>query len=449
MRTYRGSVDSPSLPQVSVVVLNWNGLAHLKPCFASLRELDYPSDRLELILVDNGSSDGSIQFMRNHFPEVRLVKNGTNLGFATANNIGAREARGQYVAFLNNDTRVDAAWLKELVAVAETDHRVVCAASRMLTWAGDRTDFSGGSMNFHGAAFHPRRGETATSWDTDARELLFACGGSMLIDRQIFLDVGGFDDDFFAYYEDVDLGWRLWVLGHKVVFAPGAITYHRLHGTSGGMRYEERVAITERNTLLAAIKNYEDETLARILPAALLLMLERAYLLSGTDSQRYKLDPHQVSASRSGQVGTVDADRSSQQRKGFASPWERGIWHGLGRAFRKAWRLGCQQFILRLNHELEAVPRPSLGPLVGAHDVIRLLPRALEKRSSIQRHRKRSDAEILPLFGEPFHPGLETIQYTEAQNRITELFGIQQMFGSIHQSDANPGDGAGTDSVGL
>ena len=420
--------DGSETPRVSVITLNWNGLRHLEPCYASLRELHYPADKLELILADNGSSDGSIEFMRQRFPEVKLIQNGTNLGFAGANNIGARQASGQYVAFLNNDTRVDAEWLNELVAAVEADPDVVCAASKMLTWDGTTIDFGGGSMNFHGSGFHPTRGEPASSC-AEPRELLFACGGSMLIDRQVFLDCGGFDEDFFIYYEDVDLGWRLWVLGYKVVFAPAAITYHRLHGDTSSMQNEKRVSITERNTLLAVIKNYGDQALASVLPASLLLMLERAYLLTGTDSQRYKLDPHQSPGVSADGQSAVPAGSPRQQVTGPKGPSGHGIRRlSVRRGVRKAWRVGCQQFILRFNDQLEAVPRRSLGPLVAAHDVIQLLPRMMDKRADIQRRRRRSDADILPLFAEPFHPGLENDLYIQAQNRIAELLGIQQMF---------------------
>jgi hypothetical protein len=250
----------------------------------------------------------------------------------------------------------------------------------------------------------------------------------MLIDRQVFLDVGGFDQDFFIYYEDVDLGWRLWVLGYRVVLAPKAITYHRLHGDTGGMQNEKRVSITERNTLLAAIKNYEDENLARVLPAALLLMLERAYLMAGIDSQRYKLDSHQVRGTPAAGLVPAGAAGVSQKTRGAGSAWRGGFWQGARRAFRKAWRIGCQQFILHFNQQLEAVPRRTLGPLVGAHDIVELLPRILAKRAEIQGRRRRPDAEILPLFQEPFHPGLDGELYLEAQDRVADLLGIQRLF---------------------
>src|SRR5436190_2997233 len=111
----KSKIQNPKLPTVSVVVLNYNGLKHLDTCFLSLGALEYPKDRLELILTDNGSSDGSVEFMRKRFPQVRVVETGGNLGFAAGNNFGVERATGQYVAFLNNDTRVEPDWLSELV----------------------------------------------------------------------------------------------------------------------------------------------------------------------------------------------------------------------------------------------------------------------------------------------------------------------------------------------
>src|SRR5262245_38640408 len=122
-----------AVPTVTVVVLNYNGLKHLESCFRSLLALDYPEDHIELMLVDNGSKDGSIAYMHEHFPGVRLVETGENLGFAAGNDYGAERATGEYVAFLNNDTRVEPEWLKELVnAVREGGQGTVCASSLML-----------------------------------------------------------------------------------------------------------------------------------------------------------------------------------------------------------------------------------------------------------------------------------------------------------------------------
>ena len=210
------------LPTVSVVVLNYNGLKHLEPCFTSLMELDYPADKLQLVLVDNGSRDGSLDFMGAAFPSVTVMSTGGNLGFAAGNNYGAERASGEYVAFLNNDTRVEREWLREMVKslVAGKEDGVVCTSSLMLDWSGKKIDFQAGGVNFHGFGFQPSYGRPYERTEIVPRELLFACGGSMLIDRKLFLDVGGFDPDYFAFFEDVDLGWRLWILGYKVTLTP-------------------------------------------------------------------------------------------------------------------------------------------------------------------------------------------------------------------------------------
>src|SRR5205085_10231536 len=129
-------------------------------CFRALLALDAPADRLELMLVDNGSSDGSLPFMRERFPTVRLVETGGNLGFARGNDVGAEQATGQYVAFLNNDTRVEPNWLSELVSGLRSgaERGVVCTSALMLDWTGKKIDFQAGSLNFHGLGFQASYG---------------------------------------------------------------------------------------------------------------------------------------------------------------------------------------------------------------------------------------------------------------------------------------------------
>lgn len=410
-------------PTVSVIVPNWNGLRHLETCFRSLEELDYPRERLELIMVDNGSVDGSVAYMRDHFPRVRILQNPENLGTSRANNWGAREATGTYLAFLNNDTRVDPAWLKELVRAIEAAPDIVCAGSRILTWDGDRVDFEGGSLNFYGMGFQPAYGTLRMDHQLEPREIFFACCGSMLIDRQVFLGVGGFDEDFFAYFEDVDLGWRLWILGYRVVLVPTAVTYHRLHGTASRFRYAWKVTLTERNILLTILKNYEEATLQRVLPAALLLMLERAYLASGVDGEGYRLG--KGPARPSGYTGTDEP--GSRFREVMR---EEGFLGAVRRAGRKGWREACRWFVDRFVPDLVAVPRVSISPLVAADDVAWLLPGVMERRAAIQRRRKRSDAEIAHLFREPFRPYPDDGRYQIVQDLLVRAFDVEKFFPS-------------------
>src|SRR5579859_1203458 len=147
-------------PKVSVVVLNYNGLRHLEDCFRSLGALDYPAGQLELLVVDNGSTDESIAYLAERFPQVRIHALATNLGFAAGNNAGAAAAPGEYLAFHNNDTPAGPAWLRPMVTsvLDDADRGVVCTGAKMLDWDGRLLDFVGGVMNFHAFGYQLSHG---------------------------------------------------------------------------------------------------------------------------------------------------------------------------------------------------------------------------------------------------------------------------------------------------
>src|SRR5947209_14718905 len=217
-------------PAVSVVLVNLNGAEHLPDCLDSLRAQDYPAERLEVIVVDNGSTDGSLDMLAERYPWARVLPMGHNTGFAPAVNEGVRAATGECIALLNNDMRADPSWVTALVGGYDPAHDVVCVAGQILSWDGEEIDFVEGTVNFYGmgnqVAFGRRREEVEVR---EGAYLLFACGGSMLVGRDVWFDVGGFDDGFFAYFEDIDFGWRLNLLGYRVRLAAGAKSYHRLH----------------------------------------------------------------------------------------------------------------------------------------------------------------------------------------------------------------------------
>ena len=225
-------------PTVSIIIPNCNGRAHLEDCLSSLRALNYPSDRREIILVDNGSSDGSVEYVQESYPDVTVLQNENNMGFAAPCNRGAECSRSEYLAFLNNDTRVDPEWLNELArsigAPKAEAEQVVCVAGRIVSWDGQVMDYDGGVMNFHGHGHHLGMGQAVSAASSHERPTLFACAASMLIRRDVFLEVGGFDPDYFAYFEDVDLGWRLWLFGFQVLYCPTAVIFHP--GTPRRMR---------------------------------------------------------------------------------------------------------------------------------------------------------------------------------------------------------------------
>lgn len=269
------------LPSVSIVIANWNGRQLLEPCLTSIGTLDYPSAALEVIVVDNGSADDSVAWLASAYPAVRVVTNADNLGFAAASNQGAEAAGGELVAFVNNDVRLDPAWLRPLVEVLQ-DGDVAAAGSRILDWEGRRYDFDGGAMSFHGHGISRRHGHPYLPGPVAApTPTLFACGAAMAVTRASFLEAGGFDTDYFAYFEDVDLGWRLWVQGERVVHVPGSMAYHRHHGS--GMAADRHIRLLERNALASLVKNYDDSNLAIVQPAAVALLNARAVAAATTN----------------------------------------------------------------------------------------------------------------------------------------------------------------------
>jgi GT2 family glycosyltransferase len=422
-------------PNVSVVVLNYNGARHLVPCFESLLELDYPGDRLELMCVDNGSSDGSAAIMRGQFPRVRLVETGTNLGFAGGNNAGAQTAQGEFLAFLNNDTRVEPGWLRALIRPCLDEPDVACSGSRIVSWDGRRLEFGGGTVNFIGYGFQQGILSREAESSGPPRETLYACGAGMAIRRDAFLESGGFDEDFFAFYEDSDLGWRLWVLGHRVMFVPDSKVYHRHHGTAAAVADWKRRLLYERNALFSIVKNYDDAHLARVLPTALLLLLKRARHMTGAEAGAYRIVPE-----RPGTPSYV-ADTS-------ANPWTPAYY--AQEAARTLMQKGPAGLVTRTQAEVqrratvypprairrpkptdpafEQVPRQAIAHLLAADDLIRYWPCLMEKRAWIQGHRRRDDSDIFHLFTQPLAISFFDDEYEAAQTILARAFGIDCMF---------------------
>jgi GT2 family glycosyltransferase len=277
-----------SWPSVSVVVVNYDGREYLDRCLSSLRALAYPADEVEIILIDNGSTDGSVEYVRSAFPEVQVVVNDTNTGFAPAVNQGARLANGTYLALINNDAEADPSWLRAAVHELESEPSVACVASKILREDRRTVDFAGGQLAFYGHGF--ARGVYGVDVDDGRnRDTLFASGGAMVVRTETFLEVGGFDDTYFAFFEDVDFGWRLNILGFRVRFVPGSRVYHRHHGTIERFGFAREAYLLERNALATIFKNYSDEQLARILPTSLILTVFRGIDIEGFSLPDYRI----------------------------------------------------------------------------------------------------------------------------------------------------------------
>jgi len=142
-----------SYPKITISIVNLDGENYLKDCLKSIEALNYPQDRIEIIVVDNGSKDNSIKLIEGSFPNVRIIRNHRNEGFAKANNQAADIATGSYIAFLNNDTKVDEKWLVELLRPIYGSSEVICSGSKVLSFDGKSIDFAGGMINFEGKVF--------------------------------------------------------------------------------------------------------------------------------------------------------------------------------------------------------------------------------------------------------------------------------------------------------
>lgn len=351
---------SPSPGDVSVVTVNWNGKSHLSILLPPLLALE-PG---EVIVVDNGSTDGSQEFLRRRYPQVRLLENGVNRGFAQPCNVGAETARGSCVAFINNDMRPEPDWL--VAALEKLDARTPCAASRILDWEGRRVDYNGASLHYLGYGLQEDLG-LAVEAAAPREDVLFPCGGAMLVDRKVFLELGGFDPDYFALYEDVDLGWRLWLAGHRVVLAPDSVVRHRGHATLETRAPEKTRYLMHRNALLTIFKNYEEENFRKILPLALVLSVKRAVYFSGVRKESFYL------------------------------------WSETRHKLEEGDATARSQLLDSLNH------------LVAVDDVLQSLPRLLEKRRRVQALRRRSDREIMGLFGDPLRRIVEDPGYVKEE----------------------------------
>jgi GT2 family glycosyltransferase len=218
---------------VSVIIPNWNGGSLLPTCLDSLRRQTLRQH--EVIVVDNASSDGSVALVKNDYPEVRLITMPRNRLFAGATNEGIRQATGDIIALLNNDTEADPHWLEELCRALDRHPEVGFCASKMLLF--DRRNVINSAGDYYGVDGIPgNRGV----WEYDNGQfdeetyVFGACGGAAAYRRAMLDDIGLFDEDLVAYCEDVDLNFRAQLAGYRCLFVPSAIVYHRLSATGGG-----------------------------------------------------------------------------------------------------------------------------------------------------------------------------------------------------------------------
>jgi GT2 family glycosyltransferase/glycosyltransferase involved in cell wall biosynthesis len=379
------------LPVVSVIVVNYRGTDDTITCLRALRqELDYPSDLLDLICVDNASGDESADRIRSAVEEVRLIESADNLGFAGGCNLGARSAKGQVLAFLNNDARPSPGWARAAVSVLRTEPTVGAVASKVLDWEGRHIDFVDGGLTWFGMGYKRHAGEADDGTHDAPRDVLFGTGSALFVRSELFTELGGFDDRYFMFYEDVDLGWRLNLRGWRVRYEPRSLAYHRHHASMAGVSSAREHYLLERNALATLYKNVSDETLGKVLPAALALSVRRA-------TARGQIDPTQLELTRRPDAPADDAD---------------GV----------------------------TIDREALAGMLAIDQFVELLPALKQAREAEQQARVRTDADLVPLMRKALEPAYPLPRYLAAHDALVEAFELDAVFGRPRRIAVITGD---------
>ena len=252
---------SETQPVASIIIPNYTGKHLLAGCLPALRGQTWPAERFEIIVVDDASSDGSAAFLTGSFPEVKVVVMPRNSGFIAACNAGVQAARGEVLVLLNNDTEAEPGWLEALVEALLAQPEAGSAASKMLLFdQRDHLHTAGDQMGVDGIPRNRGVWLRDTGQYDDQRQVFGVCGGAAAYRRQAWQQAGGFDPALFMYMEDVDLAWRLQLLGWKALYVPEARVYHQVSATGGGVLASYYVG---RNTILVIARNWPGVLLRR------------------------------------------------------------------------------------------------------------------------------------------------------------------------------------------
>ncbi len=379
--------EPSDLPVVSVIIVNFRGADDTLACLRALEDLDYPPEQVQVVCVDNASGDGSAERI-DAVDGVRLVEPVENLGFAGGCNLGATHATGQVLAFLNNDARPDPQWLRAAVAVLRAEPTVGAVASKVLDWEGTHIDFVDGGLTWFGMGYKRHAGEADDGSHDAPRDVLFGTGSALLVRRELFTALGGFDQRYFMFYEDVDLGWRLNLRGWRVRYEPRSVAYHRHHASMAGVSSAREHYLLERNALATLYKNLSEETVARVLPAALALSVRR-------------------STAR----GEIDATQLEMTRRPD-EPEPEGV----------------------------EVSRDTLAGILAIDQFVEMLPALRASRQTEQDARVRTDADLVPLMRKAMEPAYPLPRYLAAHEALVDAFELDAVFGRARRIAVVTGD---------
>lgn len=261
-------------PLVSIVIVNYNGINFIEPCLKSVLAVDYPN--FEIIFVDNASSDGSKQLIKDKFfssPKLKIIENEKSLGPVKGRNIGIGNSKGEYIAFLDNDTEVDKNWLKALIRVFSADATIGAVQSKILLSDRKTFDTCGHYLSISGFPYEIGVGERDTGQYNNQKIIFGARSAAMAVRKDVLDQTGYFDEDYFMHSEETDLSWRIWLCGFRVAFAADSIVYHKRGGSLS--KGSQNILLYEgaKNCAKTLIKNLNFGNLFFILPMHIFIWL--------------------------------------------------------------------------------------------------------------------------------------------------------------------------------
>lgn len=254
-----------NLPLVSIVIVSFNEIDKIGDCLSDLFAQTYLN--YEVLVYDNASVDGTPEYIEHNFHQAKLIKGTENLGFGGANNRASEQAQGKYLAFVNDDAYVTPNWLEPLVNLLEMDETVGCAGAELLCAEKEKRNIvlcHGNDIHLSGIAYLKNNGQiTKTANPIEASAI---SGAAFVIRRELFSEIGGFESDFFLYYEDTDLSLRLRLMGKRCVIVPGSIVYHNSESRFGA----QKLFFLERNRYLSLLTLMNTRMLALMAPSMLM-----------------------------------------------------------------------------------------------------------------------------------------------------------------------------------
>jgi len=361
-------------PTVFIVIVNWNGKKYLRGCFSSLQELIYPKQKLKIILVDNGSSDGSVSWVKKIYPKTMIIQNNENLGFAKANNMGIsfalRNKEVSYIVTLNNDTKVDRYWIKHLIDFMEKNKKVGVAVGKILQFYNRNIIDSAGDFLCKDNFRVVNRGynERDQGQYYFPQEIFSACAAASVFRRetleQIKINNEFFDEDFVSYIEDVDLNVRARLKNWLCFYVPDAVVYHIGSATSSKISKEYKEYLSRRNRILFAVKNF---------PLFYLIILLLHYILPSKRGSFYYFS---------------EKIKHRLKKRGNKFLVKNSIFFHIKKTYKYYMWGGEELSIIQV----------FFVNLRALYSALKLLPKMIKKRKIIQKNRQISEKEVIRWF---------------------------------------------------